>query len=192
MNLGKIKREILKTKRNLRKKILKQDEEASSLQRVYGEKTKTIRALKVEMFDSKSKKSNTQGDETKIEEFIRKILESNFIKFKEQKALRYLNYDFYLMDYDLFVEVNGDYWHCSPRMYPNGPKNDIQRRNLEKNKNKRTLCEECKTNLLEIWEQDIKNNPQIVEKKFLQLIKSLSEKPKREEYRFFSSENWHE
>lgn len=171
-DLYKQKRELLKQKREIRKKVMGREGEESSMQRVYGEKTKTVRAMKVEMFGSKSKKSGTKGDETSIEKFIRDILIEGNFEYKEQKRIRFLNYDFFIESANLFIEVNGDYHHCDIRLYPNGPKNDLQRRGLAQNERKIEFAEENKSNLVVIWQYDIEKHPETVKENLLGLIRN--------------------
>lgn len=161
-DLYRLKRKFEREKRDIRKEILGIDEDHkdTSLQRIYGEATKTRRALKVELFGSKSKASATEGEETSIEAFIREILLDKKIKFVEQKAIRFINVDFLLPDLNLVIQVHGTYWHCDPRFYKK-PKNKTQRKNIEKDKQANSIIEEANYNLLDIWEHDIKKRPQI-------------------------------
>ena len=164
-DLYKQKRELLKKKRSFRKKIMGRSEEESAAMRVYGEKTKTVRAIKVEIFKSKSKASGTDGESTSIENFIRECLISNNIKFIEQKAVRFINVDFYLPDYNLCIQAEGCYWHCCTKCYPAGPKNKQQRLALEKDVKSENIILEAKMKLLRIWHHEILENPELVKEK---------------------------
>lgn len=168
-----LKRKIQRENRDLRKKILGIDEDHTdtSMQRVYGEATKTRRALKIELFGSKSKSSATQGEETSIEAFVREILEENSIEFVEQKAIRYINVDFFISSLDLVIQVHGSYWHCDPRLYPK-PKNMTQKKNIEKDRQSVEIIEKAGHSLLNIWGYDIKNNKDIVRKNILRILSS--------------------
>ncbi len=137
----------------------------STLQRVYSEYTKTRRALKVELLGSKSKQSDTG-----IELIIEKFLNDNDIKFKKQKRVRYLNYDFFLYEPKVLLEINGCYWHVCPVCYPNGPKNEIQRKNLAKNDIKRKFAADAKLDLLELWEHEIEKDLLNTTNKILEAI----------------------
>lgn len=170
-DLYKKKRELLKEKREFRKKIMGRGEGESSMQRVYGESTKVRRAAKVEIFGSKSKKSGTKGDETSIEKFVSDFLRENNIEFKEQKRIRYLNYDVYIPSANLFIEIQGEYWHCDRRLYPNGPKNDVQRRGLAQNEEKIKFAADAKVNLVLLWQYDIERSPEVVKTDLLRLIR---------------------
>lgn len=154
-DLYKQKRELLKQKRELRKKIMGRDGEKSSMQRVYGEKTKTVRAIKVEMFGSKSKASGTDGQETSIETFVKDCLVENGLKFVEQKAIRFVNVDFFLPEFNLVIQAEGCYFHVCPKCYPKGPKNQQQIRFLEKDKQSEEIVLGAGYKLLKIWHHEI-------------------------------------
>lgn len=171
LDLYSLKRNLLKQKREVRRKIMGSDEvDGTSYQRVYSEATKTKRAFKIEHFGSKSKASATEGEETTIEKFVREILDEAGTPYKEQKAIRYINVDFYVASKNLVIQVHGCYWHCCEKCYPAGPKNNIQRKNIEKDKVANEIIQGEKLNLLEIWHHEIKEDPDIVKQKILKNI----------------------
>jgi very-short-patch-repair endonuclease len=83
-------------------------------------------------------------------------------------------YDFYLPDYDIIIEVNGDYWHASPTLYsendiikyPFGYKTAAQiwQRDLEK----KYHADKKNIPILYIWEHELKEN----KKDLVNLIKN--------------------
>ena len=170
----KLKRRYQREQRELRKQALgiQEDHRDSSMQRIYTEATKTKRAMKVELFGSKSKASGTEGEETSIEGFVRKILEEFEIKFIEQKQIRFINVDFFVPDLKLVIQVHGCYWHACPTCYPNGPKNKTQRKNLEKDKQANEIIVEAKFELMDIWNHEIKNSPEEVKKRIEDVYKN--------------------
>lgn len=159
-------RKIKKQAREIRKQALGRlnDEENASI-RTYTEATKTRRAVKAEIFGNAGKMKDT-----KVEIFVENLIKEQGWKYIPQKAVRYLNYDFYLTDLNVLLEVQGDYWHCNPRVYPDGPKNSVQRENLQKNKNKREVAESQNIPLLEIWELDIEKDPDGTKKQILDFV----------------------
>lgn len=164
------KRKLLKEKRKIMNQVIGNDQvDGSTFQRFYSEATKTRRALKIELFGSKSK-SSKYGDDTSIEKFVYNILNEESIKFIPQKAIRYINVDAYLPEYKLVVQVHGDYWHANKRLYP-VPKNNIQRKNIEKDRVANEITKNSGYHLIEIWEQDIKERPELVKHKLLETIK---------------------
>lgn len=166
-----VRRKAQREKRALRKKALgiEDDHADSSMQRKNTIASKTKRAIKIELFQSKSKSSGTDGKETSIEAFVRNILEEEKIKFIEQKAISFVNVDFALSDKKIAIQVHGDYFHCNPRLYPE-PKNSSQRKNLEKDKQATELIKKAGYVLIEIWELDIKKRPDAVRKGLLSAI----------------------
>jgi G:T-mismatch repair DNA endonuclease (very short patch repair protein) len=186
-DLYAFKRQILKEKRVLRNEIIGNDTvDGSTFQRFYGESTKTRRALKIEMFGSKSKASGTDGQDTSIEVFIEQVLKEAGITFKKQKAIRYINVDFFVADKNLAIEVCGDYWHVNKNLYSE-PKNDIQRKNLEKDRITKEILLGEGVHRLEIWESDIKNKPEVVKVKLLEIINTIDPKS---EVKALSSYDW--
>lgn len=71
------------------------------------------------------------------------------------KNYRYNKYifDFYLIDYNFVIECQGDYWHGNPDLFKT--LNDIQLKNIERDKNKKRYLEESKINSLFLWENEI-------------------------------------
>ena len=59
----------------------------------------------------------TKSKYTSGEMYLIEILDRHNIKYETQYVI--LNYyvDFFLPDKNLVIEIQGDYWHCSPRRY---------------------------------------------------------------------------
>lgn len=67
-----------------------------------------------------SKKNKIPGGSknTKPERMIKTILDSNNIKYIHQfDEIPGIYVDFYLPDYNLIIEADGDYWHANPSKY---------------------------------------------------------------------------
>jgi very-short-patch-repair endonuclease len=90
------------------------------------------------------------------------LLDSLSIKYQKEKTIGNKSFDIYLLDLNIAIEVDGDYWHCNPRIYPNGPINDIQKSTIEKDKYKNDICLSNNITLLRFWEFDIMNNEEDV------------------------------
>ena len=52
-----------------------------------------------------------------LELLVKGIFEKNDIKIKHQKFINGLSYDFHIINTNIIVEVNGDYWHANPEQY---------------------------------------------------------------------------
>lgn len=102
---------------------------------------------------------------TKIEKIFEHFLIENNIKYKKQYRiyfknengkLKFRSYDFYLINENVLVETDGDYWHGNPNFFKKlnetqikNVKNDIFKNELAKNKN---------IKLIRIWENEILND----------------------------------
>ena len=105
-------------------------------------------------FDSPYKKTNI---EKKVEEYL---IEKN-INYKYNFILEKYQFDFFLKDYNIIIEVQGDYWHANPKYYSD---TDINLRKLNRTQiykiEQDILKKELIKNKYEIiylWETDIKN-----------------------------------
>lgn len=90
-----------------------------------------------------------------------------FFYAKEIKAF----YDFYLPDYNLLIEVDGDFWHCNPDTKHKIPKYNTQKYNLERDRIKNEWAIQNGYKLLRFWENDIKNNVKKIKKILLENLK---------------------
>lgn len=54
---------------------------------------------------------------SKPQEILDNILDKNNINYEREKSVIYYAIDNYLCDYNLMIEVQGDYWHTNPIKY---------------------------------------------------------------------------
>lgn len=108
---------------------------------------------------------------TKPHQIFKKILQSLKIKFVEEYNIEYWLFDFYLTEYNIFIEVDGDYWHSNPLKYPNGPKTNAQKRNYARDCSKNKFAQQNKLCLIRFWEFDIINNSDKIICKLQKLLK---------------------
>ena len=80
-------------------------------------------------------------------------------------------YDIYLPEHNVIIEVDGDFWHCNPIKYPNGPVSKCQHKNIERDKIKNQWALDNGYILLRFWEDDINNNIKQVKQILLNLNK---------------------
>ena len=67
------------------------------------------------------------------------------------------SYDFYLSDYNILIEADGDYWHANPTKYSDIELlTEIQKINIDNDKFKNNLAIENGYNLIRFWENDIR------------------------------------
>jgi len=73
----------------------------------------------------------------------------------------YYKIDFYNEDYNMVVEVQGDYWHCNPKIYKDDYFNKTKKKTAKEiwekdNERKLKIINELHCSYYEIWEQDWK------------------------------------
>jgi len=108
---------------------------------------------------------------TKIEMIIKRILEKLDINFiKEYKYNKYI-FDFYLLDYNFVIECQGDYWHGNTEYFK--ILNDMQLKNIDRDKNKKFFLIENNISSLFLWENEIYKNIDILEKIILESITEI-------------------
>lgn len=91
-----------------------------------------------------------------VQTTINNLLDDMKIAFEDEYDIKYYLVDCYLTDYNLMIEVQGDFWHCSPLLNKNsvGIKN-----NVVKDKRKHTYIKnKYGIEVLYLWESDVRNN----------------------------------
>lgn len=105
-----------------------------------------------------------QKYDTLPERIVREELEKLNIKYEEQKEM-YNKFivDFYLPEYNIVLEVFGDYWHSNPQVYGYGEglkePNENQLKQIKKDKSRKGYLEKCGHKFVSLWEKDIYENP---------------------------------
>lgn len=114
------------------------------------------------------RRCNPIESETKISKKIRDILEDNKINFipNDRKLIYPYEVDFYIPEYNLAIEVNGNYFHSELM----GQKN--KNYHLVKTK----LCNDKKIKLIHIYEDEINNSYDIVKSRIHHLINKQDKK----------------
>lgn len=97
-----------------------------------------------------------------VQTTINNLLDDMKIAFEEEYDIKYYLVDCYLTDYHLMIEVQGDFWHCSPLLN----KNSVGiRNNVTKDKRKHTYIKnKYDIEVLYLWESDIRNNLNLCQK----------------------------
>lgn len=139
-----------------------------------------IKAKKVTKKNTSAKKHPKYGT-SKLEdffahEFLDKLGVRYLYQFEAKDIGRF--FDFYLIDDNLIIEIDGDYWHGNPEKYA---ENELTRRQLkaqriDEYKNKWALLHSIP--ILRIWESDIHNNPKKVMETLKNCIKNQQTKLK--------------
>jgi very-short-patch-repair endonuclease len=105
---------------------------------------------------------NQRIKKTEIEKIIENLLSDLNIRYKYSFILGKRQYDFILLDYDVIIECDGDYWHANPKFYPNPREWQKERQKIDIEKNK--IAKKNGYEILRFWEDDIQNNLNCVKK----------------------------
>lgn len=82
------------------------------------------------------------------------ILDSMNIEYQREKNIKYYSIDNYIESLNLFIEVQGDYWHCNPKIFQQISLQQKDR--ITKDKAKHTyVLNHYGTNILYLWESDL-------------------------------------
>ena len=102
-------------------------------------------------------------------------LNKEFLKYDKERKCCYL-YDFVDSKNKKCIEYNGDIWHANPQIYnendcPNPMNKDITAREIwEQDKIKLNLLKKDGYQVLVVWENDIKNNKNLILKECLDFL----------------------
>jgi very-short-patch-repair endonuclease len=107
--------------------------------------------------------------ETKPERIIREMLENNKIKHEPQKEIGLYFCDFVIND-NIVIEVNGDYWHGNPKIYKKEDLNLTQKNNIKRDKKKKIFLEKLGYSVFYFWEKDIIKNNFLIENKIKEIF----------------------
>jgi len=121
--------------------------------------------------NSRSAKRFDSGIQLKIND----LLDNLNIKYEREYIIKYYAIDNYLLDFNLIIEVMGDYWHGSPLIY-NEEKyllNEMQQKTIVKDKQKSSyILNHNNVKILYLWETDINKRSDLCEKLILSYIEN--------------------
>ncbi len=114
--------------------------------------------------------SEQRVHKTGIEKIIENLLKENNINYKYSFILENRQFDFCLLDYNIIIECDGDYWHGNPKFYSilteqqkMKQKDDLIKTNIAQNNN---------FFIFHFWEYDIMNNLDNIKDQILNKIKN--------------------
>jgi very-short-patch-repair endonuclease len=98
-------------------------------------------------------------------------LELTFISILEDLGIEYARfyyakpikafYDVYIPQFNTLIEVDGDFWHCNPKIYPEAIY-ESQKKNLLRDHEKNTWAVDNGYSIIRFWEYDINHNKEHV------------------------------
>lgn len=126
-------------------------------------------------------------EETEPERITKNILEKLDIKYEKEYDCKYYLTDFYLIDYQLMIEVQGNFFHCNPLMnLNNSRKNKI----LAKDRRKHTYIKnKYNIEVLYLWEKDLKDNKDLCCKLIKKYINNCGKLNNYHSYNYFLDNN---
>ncbi len=112
--------------------------------------------------------ANKARKDTKIEIIVKEVLNKLKINYvKNFRCDKYI-FDFYLLDYNFVIECQGDYWHGNKEYFKE--LNEIQLKNIERDKNKIEYLKKNKIKSLYLWENEIYKSKNFLDKIILDKI----------------------
>ena len=105
--------------------------------------------------------SLTSSGET---EFIQEVIKPLGLEYDTQYYISDIKHycDVYIPSKNTIIEYDGDFWHCNPEKFPNGPKFEYQVKHMLKDEAEREYCEKNGINLVRVWENDFKKRKEMV------------------------------
>ena len=96
---------------------------------------------------------------------VNEILDNNGISYENEYSIKYYSIDVYLNEYNLMIEVMGDFWHNNPSIKHNIGNIEKNSKRARKDKAKHTYTlNNYNIEILYLWEYDINNNPDLCSK----------------------------
>lgn len=109
---------------------------------------------------------------SKPQQMINDLLDEMGIKYISEYDCKYYLIDHYLTDYNLMIEVQGDFWHCSPLLSSKSNTSGIKN-NLIKDKRKHSYIKNnYGIEILYLWENDVYNNLDLCKTLITEYIKN--------------------
>jgi very-short-patch-repair endonuclease len=99
-----------------------------------------------------------QNKPTALEITFGNLLEVLKLKHQFQYIVDNRTYDFYLNDFNILIEVDGDFYHCNPKKYKE-PIYESQLVTIKNDALKNQIAKDHGVTLLRFWETDINERP---------------------------------
>lgn len=109
-------------------------------------------------------KNNGRFYYTSAEKKMINVLNELNIVFKTQLRIENSFYDFYLPEYNIIIEVDGDYWHANPELYDYDHLDQRQAKHVIKDHKKEELAKKYNYQLYRFWESDFNNMESVYQK----------------------------
>lgn len=118
---------------------------------------------------SKMRKGQASRKINKLEKLGYKMLEELGLKYEPQYILERYVVDAFILDYNLIVQFDGDYWHANPLKYSTLSERQINQKKIDDSQVE--LANKMGIKTIRIWEHDMHKNYADVKKNILNIIK---------------------
>lgn len=98
--------------------------------------------------------------DTKCELIFESYLKELNINYRKQEIISIWTFDFYLPDFDIYIEVDGDYWHANPKFFTK--LNNGQKRRIARDKSKNSFMKNKSKKLIRFWENEVLDKKQYI------------------------------
>jgi very-short-patch-repair endonuclease len=99
--------------------------------------------------------------------------ELEYKNIQKEHFIKYYTVDFADVKNKIAFEIDGDFWHSNPRVYPNGPIYKSQKKVTNNDKTKQKFLTNLEWTVIRFWEYDLKNNIDLVKNKMIEIMKGL-------------------
>ena len=144
----------------------------SEMSEMFGVSDQAIAEVRVSNVIRKT--GNEDKGPTYIERFVMNLLEELEVKYLYNTFVGRYKPDMYIEENNIVIEVHGDYFHCNPVIYGDGPIDNIQEKHVLRDYYKMCYYKSRGYRVLYIWENDIKNNPNKVKEKISAVLRGNS------------------
>lgn len=120
--------------------------------------------------------NNHKQYRSKLEDYFEKdFLKKLKIEYERDFYVKEIKtfYDFHILNTNILIETDGDFWHCNPNSNFNVPKYKCQIQNLKRDIEKNIWAKKNNYKLLRFWESDIKSDRLGVIQRLITEIKSI-------------------
>jgi very-short-patch-repair endonuclease len=102
---------------------------------------------------------------SKLEVEFEDMLKELDIEYERQFRISNKLFDFKIKDKNILIEIDGDFWHSNPEMWPNGPVYKVQIDNARRDIEKNQLAINENYQLIRFWECEVKYKKEDVKNK---------------------------
>ena len=128
--------------------------------------------------------------QTKPQKSTNLFLEELGISYINEKTFGYYSIDNYLYENNLIIEVMGDYFHANPNKYDSLNLNEMQLKNVSRDKRKHTYIKKYyDIEILYLWEYDILHNKDMCKLLIKKYIDNNGKLSDYNSFNFFIFEN---